>query len=112
SVAKVESLLWLELKLLIRGGHVFPEATDRRLALERHPRCAPFPDGVGGVEAHHRVKVKATSSLVETPHKLNRVGGRGLVGHRPVSIRLPDNSGHANLRPPPGHLVATARMLG
>src|SRR5438874_7451503 len=54
--------------------------------LERHPRCAPFEDGVGGEEAHHCVKVKATSSLIQTAHKLHQVGGRGLLSHDQASI--------------------------
>ena len=40
----------------------------------------------GSVDAHHRVKVTAIRSLKRLPHKLDQVGGRGLLGHRALSI--------------------------
>src|SRR5438874_9970927 len=94
SVTQVQILLLFEPKLLVTGEPVFPEAANRRSALERHPRCAPFPDGVGGVEAHHRVKVMAITSLKQAAVQLHQVGGRGLLRHHPASIpRRPRGGG-------------------
>jgi len=44
------------------------------------------PDGSGTQEAHDRVQVAAVQRCVNTAGKLDRVGGRGLLRHHPVSI--------------------------
>src|SRR5205823_5276531 len=75
SVTQGQILLLFEPKLLVTGEPVFPEAANRRSALERHPRCAPFPDGIRGEEARHRVKVMAITSLNQTARKLDQVPG-------------------------------------
>jgi hypothetical protein len=39
------------------------------------------------VELHQRVEVTARENLKRLPPPLGQVGGRGLLGHRPLSIQ-------------------------
>ena len=82
--AEVTDLLELEVQFLVGPEPVLKEATDRRSTLdELRP---PVQDRIFGDAAHHPVEITAIQSLKLLAHKLNRVGRRGLLRHRPRSI--------------------------
>src|SRR5437763_1514826 len=100
-VAEVKLLLRLDLELLVAGVPVFPKAADRNVTLEGAQSAQPrhVPDGIGRVAAQYHVKVPAISSGEQAPPKLDQIGGRGLLGHRPSSIPLLDlRGGYPELR--------------
>src|SRR5271167_2939907 len=88
SVSKIGANLHLHLELLEGVVPAFPELTKRYCAINsaRDPLGPPLVDGVGSKEARYRVKVPARKGLETTAYKLHRVRGRGLLGHRSVSI--------------------------
>jgi hypothetical protein len=86
-IAEVAGLLKRELQLLVRAKPFLNEATDCRVAFEDVPAQRPaHKDRIHSKAAHHRIDITAIRSLKRPAHKLNQVGGRGLLGHRPVSI--------------------------
>jgi hypothetical protein len=59
----------------------------RNLALEGiQPRVGQVIHRVGRVEPHNGVKITATHDLKPLPRQLHQVVGRGLLGHRALSI--------------------------
>ena len=86
SVAEFVDLLKLELQLLIHAEPALNEATDRRSTLVVISQCPPVKDGIHSKGAHHGIEVAAIRSLELPADKLNRVGRRGLLRHRPPSI--------------------------
>ncbi len=73
-----------------------------------------IPDGIGTEQARHVIEVTAVGRLGAAAHQLQRVGGRGLLGHPPSSI--PHRMGDATLgaaRPEPTRDVprSTHRIL-
>ena len=61
---------------------VVQEATNCRSAFVKAARRPPVKDPVGSEEAHYRVDVTLIHSLEGKTRKFDRVGGRGLLGHR------------------------------
>src|SRR5262249_58112023 len=53
-----------------------------RPPLEAVPQRPPVEDRIFGEAAGRRVEITAIRSLKRPAHKLNQVGGRGLLGHR------------------------------
>jgi hypothetical protein len=86
SVAEVVDLLKLELQFLIHAEPALNEGTNRGLAFEDVPQRPPLKDRIHSKAAHHRIDITAIPSLKLPAHKLNQVGGRGLLGHRPPSM--------------------------
>src|SRR5205823_13565853 len=82
-------LLPFDRKLLVRLEPVFEERTNRRHALDaRQLTMRQVQYCIGGKEAQQSIKVTPVRSFIRTAHKLNQIGGRGLLRHRPASIPL------------------------
>jgi ketosteroid isomerase-like protein len=87
SVAEVENLLKLELKLLVSVEPVLKEATNRRLTLvAAQPSRRQVEDHITVVVAHHRINVPTAKRFIRSARKLYQIGGRGLLGHPLWSI--------------------------
>ena len=87
-VAEVADILELELQLLVRAEPVLKETAESRSPLEGAPYSPRVKDRIGSEEAHRRIQVTPIRRLEGAAHKLYRVAGRGLLGHRPPSIPL------------------------
>src|SRR5262249_30985377 len=85
--AEVTDFLKLEVQLLVGAPPLLNEVTYRRSTLlEARP---PVQDPIFGDAAHHPVEITAIQSVNLLTHKLDRLGRRGLGGHRASSIPRP-----------------------
>jgi hypothetical protein len=87
AVDKDGNLLHLEDKIVERGEPVHDVPASGRLALEdtESARRKVVHD-IGSGESHYRVDVAPVGGLDRKAPKLDQVGGRGLLRHRPPSI--------------------------
>jgi hypothetical protein len=85
-IAEVADFLKPELQLLVRAKPVLKEAANGSPSLEAVPQRPPVEGRIFGEAAGYSVEITAIRSLKRPAHKLDRVGGRGLLGHRPASI--------------------------
>src|SRR4051794_20980574 len=87
AVAEMDRLLSHPRHLLVGAPPVFGEPSDRCSSPPRAAnRSRPVRHGIGSVESHQCIDVAPAGSREGTAHKLDQVGGRGLLGHRPSSI--------------------------
>ena len=80
-IAEVADFLKPVLQPLVRAKPALNEAANGRPPLEVVPQRPPVERGIFGEAADHRVEITAIRSLKRPAHKLNQVGGRGLLGH-------------------------------
>src|SRR5271167_126654 len=80
-IAEVADFLKPELQLLVRAKPVLKEAANGRPPLEVVPQRPSVEGRIFGEAAGHRVEITAIRSLKRPAHKLDQVGGRGLLGH-------------------------------
>jgi len=85
-VAEVADFLKPELQLLVRAKPVLKEAANGRPTLDGGPHAPAVEGRILGEAAGHGVEITAIRSLKRPTHKRHQVRGRGLLGHRPVSI--------------------------
>jgi len=82
AVAEVEHLLHIQMQIGPYPEPILDPASDRGHALEGpQPLVREVPDRIGSMEAHDRVNVMAIPGVKRLSHKLDRVGGRGLLRH-------------------------------
>jgi hypothetical protein len=80
-IAEVADLLKPELQLLVRAKPVLKEAANGRPSLDGGPHAPPVEGRIFGEAAGRRVEITAIRSLKRPAHKLNQVGGHGLLSH-------------------------------
>jgi hypothetical protein len=85
-IAEVPDFLKLVPQLLVRAKPFLNEAANGRSPLEEVPQRPPVEGRIFGEAAGHRVEITAIRSLKRPAQKLHQVGGRGLLGHRALSI--------------------------
>jgi hypothetical protein len=84
STAEVTDLLKLVVQFVVGVEPFFNKATDRCSSLDEVGPAVQ--DRILGDAPHHPVEITAIRSLELLAHKLNRIGRRGLLGHRLPSI--------------------------